>query len=268
MASDQSPDLSTAISSAHLICVDGHGNHNKFWQGYVLPDGTLYAKYGRVNYRGQTHSYSCGSVAKAQNKLQQLVREKRAKGYVEAELDRASNQTLNFAALGTQAGQIKAQIHQLEIDAAIVHQHTSIRFDPEKGQYRTDLGIVTLQTLERAQTALDQIVYTQRSQNQISLDQAIEAYLRLIPMQIGMSLNPQALLGNLTQVRNQQAALLALKEGITRINQIRSHIQSTIEANRNVNQVERSFWLNWGESATVEVATAFEDTRSDCVSWS
>ena len=83
MASDDSPDLSSAIVSVHLICVDSRDNHNKFWEGYVLPDGVLYAKYGRVNYRGQTHAYSCGSVAKAQTKLQQLVREKRSKGYAE-----------------------------------------------------------------------------------------------------------------------------------------------------------------------------------------
>jgi predicted DNA-binding WGR domain protein len=268
MASDDSPDLSSAIASVHLICVNSRDNHNKFWEGYVLPDGALYAKYGRVNYRGQTHSYSCGSVAKAQTKLQQLVREKRSKGYAEVELDHASNQTLNFSVLGERAEKIKAQIHQLEIDAEIIHQYTSIQFDSEKGQYRTNLGILTVQTIERAERLLDQVVYAQGSRNRTTLIQAIEAYLRLIPMPIGMSLNPETLLGEYTQVENQRAAIQALREGIERINQIRDQIKVMIAANQNTNQNERSFWLSWGESDSVEVETAFEDSRSDCVSWS
>jgi predicted DNA-binding WGR domain protein len=266
MASDQFSDLSTAIASAHLICVDGHGNHNKFWQGYVLPDGTLYAKYGRINYQGQTHTYPCGTVARAQTKLQRLVREKRAKGYVAAELDRVSNQTLNFAALGTQAGQIKAQIRQLEMDAEIVHQQTSIRFDPEKGQYRTDLGIITLQTIERAQTALDQVVYAQGSRNRGVLIQAIEAYIRLIPLPIGMSLNPEALLGKYTQVEHQQAALKALREGIDLITQIRIQVQQALN-DQHTTQIERSFWINWGEAETIGIESDYRDTRSDCIHW-
>jgi predicted DNA-binding WGR domain protein len=266
MASDQSPDLSSAIKSVHLICVDGRGNHNKFWQGYVLPNGTLYAKYGRVNYRGQTHAYSCGSVAKAQTKLQQLLREKRAKGYTEVELDRASNQTLNFTVLGGRAAEIEAQIRQLEIDAEVVHKHTSIRFDPKKGQYRTELGIITLQTLDRAQTALNQVVDAQESRDRSLLVPAIEAYLRLIPLPIGMSLNPEALLGNYAQIQHQRVALQTLKQGIDRIALIRTQIQQVIQSDQYMVQTERSFWITWGEEIS-QVQTELDDTRSDCVSW-
>lgn len=266
MASSQSPDLTSAVASIHLICVDGRSNHNKFWQGYVLPDGTLYAKYGRVNYQGQTHTYHCGSVAKAQTKLQQLLKEKRAKGYTEVELDRASNQTLNFAVLGDLAAEIEAQIRQLEIDAAIVHQHTNIRFDPGKGQYRTELGIITVQTLKRAQTALDQVLYAQGSLNRTSLIQAIEAYLRLIPLPVGMSLNPEALLGSYTQIQHQRIVLETLKEGIDRISQIRTQIRQAIQNVQSMVQTERSFWITWGEEIS-EVQTELNDTRSDCVTW-
>jgi predicted DNA-binding WGR domain protein len=251
MASDQFPDLSTAIASAHLICVDGRSNHNKFWQGYVLPDGTLYAKYGRVNYRGQTHSYSCGSVVTAQNKLQQLVGEKRAKGYVEAELERASNQTLNFAVLGNRAEEIKAQIRQLEIDAAIVHQHTSIQFNPEKGQYLTQFGIITTQTIALA--------------HQI-LVQAIEAYLRLIPLTVGIRLKPEELIGNSDQVQIQRQVLQTVEVGLNRVSQIRKQIQKTVQKEHYISQTERSRWVTWGEEVS-EIQTEFNDTRSDCISW-
>jgi predicted DNA-binding WGR domain protein len=266
MASDQFPDLSTAIASAHLICVDGRSNHNKFWQGYVLPDGTLYAKYGRVNYRGQTHSYSCGSVVTAQNKLQQLVGEKRAKGYVEAELERASNQTLNFAVLGNRAEEIKAQIRQLEIDAAIVHQHTSIQFNPEKGQYLTQFGIITTQTIALAQTALDQIVTAQRSRSHQILVQAIEAYLRLIPLTVGIRLKPEELIGNSDQVQIQRQVLQTVEVGLNRVSQIRKQIQKTVQKEHYISQTERSRWVTWGEEVS-EIQTEFNDTRSDCISW-
>ncbi|GAP99721.1 WGR domain-containing protein [Leptolyngbya sp. NIES-2104] len=266
MTSDQFPDLSSAIASVHLICVDSRSNHNKFWQGYVLPDGTVFAKYGRVNYKGQTHSYACANVVKAQTKLQQIVRDKKAKGYMEAEVDRTSDQSLNFEILGNRAKLIKAQIQQLEIDAAIVHEQTSVRFNPEKGQYQTGLGAVSHQTVAHAQTALDRVLYAQGSRNRQDLAQAVEAYLRLIPLPVGMSLNPTALIGNVTQVQTQRQVLETLKTGLDRIAEIRGQIQAALSAQA-FEQIERSFWMNWGETEESEIDFDFSDTRSDCVLW-
>ncbi|BAS60018.1 hypothetical protein NIES2135_66680 (plasmid) [Leptolyngbya boryana NIES-2135] len=266
MTSDQFPDLSSAIASVHLICVDSRSNHNKFWQGYVLLDGTVFAKYGRVNYKGQTHSYVCGNIVEAQTKLQQIVRDKKAKGYMEAEVDRTPNQSINFEVLGKRAKSLKAQIHHLAIDAAIIHEQTSIRFNPEKGQYQTGLGAVTHQTVAHAQTALDRVLYAQESRNRQDLAQAVEAYLRLIPLPVGMSLNPTALIGNINQVETQRHVLETLKTGLDRIAEIRRQIQVELAA-QVVEQTERSFWMNWGETEVAGIEIEFSDTRSDCVLW-
>ena len=174
------------------------------------------------------------------------------------ELDRASNQTLNFSVLGERAEKIKAQIRQLETDAEIIHQHTSIRFDPEKGQYRTNLGVLTVQTIERVKRLLDQIVYAQGSRSRTTLIQAIEAYLRLIPLPIGMALNPEA--------------LQDLKNGLDLITQIRSEIQAAI-SNQRFDRAERPLrylrssaqWIRWGESETADIEISLIDTRLDCV---
>ena len=188
------------------------------------------------------------------------------------ELDRASNQTLNFSVLGERAEKIKAQIRQLETDAEIIHQHTSIRFDPEKGQYRTNLGVLTVQTIERVKRLLDQIVYAQGSRSRTTLIQAIEAYLRLIPLPIGMALNPEALLGTYAQVQHQRAVLQDLKNGLDLITQIRSEIQAAI-SNQRFDRAERPLrylrssaqWIRWGESETADIEISLIDTRLDCV---
>lgn len=267
MTSDQLPDLSSAITSVHLICVDSRSNHNKFWQGYVLPDGTVFAKYGRVNYKGQTHSYACGNVAKAQARLQQIVSDKKLKGYVEAEIEQSEGRSLNFEILGQRAKSIKAQIAQLASDAAIIGKQTSIRFNPEKGQYQTSLGAVSDQTISQAQAALDLVVNAQEARNQRELAQAVESYLRLIPLPVGMKLEPAELLGNLDQVQTQRQVLKALKIGLDQIAEIRGQIQIALSAQA-LEQTERSFWMNWGESEGIEVEVDFRDTRSDCISWS
>lgn len=268
MSSDSSelPDLSSAIASVHLICVDSRSNHNKFWQGYVLPDGTVFAKYGRVNYKGQTHFYSCGSVAEAQMKLQQIAGDKKVRGYVEAEVERSEGRSLDFEILGQRAKSIKAQIAQLASDAAIIQKHTSIRFNSEKGQYQTSLGAVTDQTIAHASTALNRILNAQTAQNPQELAQAVEAYLRLIPLPVGMKLKPTELLGNATQVQNQRQVLKTLKMGLDRIFEIRGQIQTAIAA-QVLEQTERSFWMNWGETEESEIEINFNDTRSDCVFW-
>jgi len=264
--SNSDPNLSAAISSVHLICVDSRSNHNKFWQGYVLPDGTVFAKYGRVNYKGQTHSYACGNTTSAQRKLQQLVRDKKAKGYTEAEIEQTESRSLNFEVLGPRAHTIKEQIQQIEQNAALIHKYTSIRFNAEKGQYRTDLGAVTPSTLAFARTALNQIITAQQSQNRYAFRQAVEEYLRLIPLPVGMQLNPEALLGTQSQVQTQQQVLAALKTGLDLISRLRQQIQQELAAQA-VAPVERSLWMNWGETDTVEIETELSDTRSDCISW-
>ena len=74
-------DLEQAITRSHLICVDVMENHNKFWSAWVLENGDLFVEYGRVGSTAQSKLHAIGNINAATNKLNTLVKQKRAKGY-------------------------------------------------------------------------------------------------------------------------------------------------------------------------------------------
>jgi predicted DNA-binding WGR domain protein len=93
------PDVSQAIESVRLICVDTARNSNKQWIGWVMPNGDLYAEYGRVGYAQKPHVYPCRSVRAAQSKLNRLILEKRGKGYQQVAVEEVPTEQLDFSAL-------------------------------------------------------------------------------------------------------------------------------------------------------------------------
>lgn len=95
------PDLSTAVRTVKLICVNPSANSNKQWAAWILPTGVLYVEYGRVNYAQKPHSYWCPSVTAAESRLNQLVAEKRAKGYTSVQVEERSRAELDFCKLGS-----------------------------------------------------------------------------------------------------------------------------------------------------------------------
>src|SRR5579883_641425 len=64
-----------------LTCTEG--GSNKFWEGTV--DGnTLTVRFGKIGTAGQTKSTDFASAAEAEKELGKLIKQKHAKGYVEA----------------------------------------------------------------------------------------------------------------------------------------------------------------------------------------
>lgn len=78
----------------YLVYVDTATNSNKFWTAKV--EGTqLTVEWGRVGYKAQTKIHQLNNQAQATNKYNNLVFEKRAKGYQESQPQIDSNRSIS-----------------------------------------------------------------------------------------------------------------------------------------------------------------------------
>ncbi|WP_026735968.1 WGR domain-containing protein [Fischerella sp. PCC 9605] len=68
----------------YLIFVDAVHNSNKFWSAKV-EDNQLTIEWGRVGYKSQTKVHSLSNHQQAINKFNNLVAEKKSKGYRESQ---------------------------------------------------------------------------------------------------------------------------------------------------------------------------------------
>ncbi|WP_341530078.1 WGR domain-containing protein [Nostoc sp. UHCC 0302] len=68
----------------YLVFVDAIQNSNKFWSAKV-EDGNLTVQWGRVGYQAQTKVHALGNHQRAISKFNNLVLEKKSKGYRESQ---------------------------------------------------------------------------------------------------------------------------------------------------------------------------------------
>ena len=68
----------------YLVFVDAIQNSNKFWAA-IVEDGNLTVQWGRVGYQAQTKVYTLGNHQRAITKFNNLVAEKKGKGYRESQ---------------------------------------------------------------------------------------------------------------------------------------------------------------------------------------
>lgn len=68
----------------YLVFVDAIQNSNKFWSAKV-EDGNLTVQWGRVGYQAQTKVHTLANHQRAVSKFNNLVAEKKGKGYRESQ---------------------------------------------------------------------------------------------------------------------------------------------------------------------------------------
>ncbi|WP_375501564.1 WGR domain-containing protein [uncultured Nostoc sp.] len=68
----------------YLVFVDAIQNSNKFWSAKV-EDGNLTVQWGRIGYQAQTKVHTLGNHQRAVSKFNNLVAEKKSKGYRESQ---------------------------------------------------------------------------------------------------------------------------------------------------------------------------------------
>lgn len=267
MMTTDRPDLSNAVQTVKLICVDPTENHNKQWAAWVLPSGDLYVEYGRVNYPQRPHTYACRSVAVAQNKLRQLLAEKHSKGYTPVEVDEQPESTLDFCNLGAgYADQIQERMNLLNFKAQTIMRFSAIEFDTDKGLFQTQMGVISRHTIAQARIALRQIEQRLDSRsgfNDHAYLEAVSEYLSAIPLKVGMKLEPRRILGNAAHVNQQAQVLDTLGECLNLIAEVRMLIETAISNGSDVGSDERARWLHWGDSgdSSSNPETGIDETR-------
>ncbi|MBG1263277.1 WGR domain-containing protein [Nostoc commune] len=68
----------------YLVYVDAIQNSNKFWAA-IVEDGNLTVQWGRVGYQAQIKVHTLGNHQRAVSKFNNLVAEKKGKGYRESQ---------------------------------------------------------------------------------------------------------------------------------------------------------------------------------------
>ena len=273
------PDISQAVESVRLLCVDTARNSNKQWIGWVMPNGDLYVEYGRVGYAQKPHLSVCRSVRAAQTKLSRLILEKRGKGYQQVAVEDAPTEQLDFSSLEQSEAQvIRERLERLQQRAETIGQYAGITFDVNRGVFSTQMGLVSVSSIAQGRQALRRVEDCLSSLNGRGDQQfvtAVEAYLAVIPLKVGMTLDPYQLLGTRQQVQGQALLLDELMLALSEVMEIRELIQDSLGVAVIGGSNERARWLQWGavqeqsESVGIEEMTALEagDERAAWSRW-
>jgi hypothetical protein len=102
---------------------------------------------------------------------------------------------------------------------------------------------------------------------------AVEAYLAVIPLRVGMTLDPDRLLGTRQQVQGQALLLDELALALSEVGEIRGLIRAALEVAIGGGSDERARWLQWGEVVEPAEAVSMEktaalDTGDERAAWS
>ena len=251
-------DLEQAIAQSHLICVDVTENHNKFWSAWVLADGNLFVEYGRVGSNSQTKLHAIGNVNAAIQKLNTLVKQKRAKGYQAAAI--ADSKSLDYTPLPN-GDVIREEIEQIQQQWKRMEAFSLIRFHPDTGQFRSLSGSLSMDVVSIARSLLERIQAHYRRGDDEFIP-AVEAYIRVIPMRSTAKLNVHDLLGSRLKLSQQTELLDTLERCLSQVDRIRALIQSTFSGG------DRSAWLSWGTVLDVIPTEFADDGRAIALAWS
>ena len=180
--------------SIQLIWVDPVSNKNRFWRGFLEDSGDVVTEWGRVGYDEQTKRFSNAGRAFYEKK----IKEKYKKGYVEIKTVRGGSNVIVSDVTQAAKSQIKAapELQNLveRLVKANIHnitKSTSIVYDQESGLFETPLGIVTEDAIAEARATLGDLKkFFEQKESTTKQAGVLGQYLRLIPHNFGMRLNP------------------------------------------------------------------------------
>jgi poly [ADP-ribose] polymerase len=197
--------MSTIVKERRFSMTDQSAgkNNNKFWNVELHADNSVICRWGRQGDNGQSKTFSKSSQAEAEKFIDKKVREKTKKGYTENEfVDGAvtSNVTVKSVAKGSLESIAQNQIRYKNKNVATLvsyltkvnaHNVTSatggqIKFNDTTGLFSTEQGVVSQNTIDKANDLLveigDLVSAGNYDGNMIPLT---NQYLMLIPQKIG-----------------------------------------------------------------------------------
>ena len=224
--------MANLLKKVTLVCADASGDidgtqHNKVWYGELYDNDTVITRWGRVGYPLQSKEFpGKGETFLLKKKVEKLGDRK---GYTEAKVvDAATPAPAQVATVAKSSLQeiAKAQIARTSnnpvLDKLIerlvranVHKitsNTNITLNNATGLFQTPLGIITTDAINDARQILVEILPLVKNQKYgHQLDVLASKYLRLIPQNIGMRFNVQAIIPNVAAVQKQGDILDALE---------------------------------------------------------
>lgn len=201
-------DMKSSSEIKHLIQVNVGENSNKYWIGYVLPNGDFYCEYGRVqNNKGDCRHdyYEFDDTHRSSSHLSKKIKEKLRKGYVEQKITahglsngngssstkKVANGDLKNIATNQIQGdpEVKKLVDFLvKVNAHQITSSTNITYDVVSGLFTTPLGtLVTNEAIDDARELLGDISehVQNRDWNNYYFKKFLGDYLQLIPQDVG-----------------------------------------------------------------------------------
>jgi len=230
-------DLKQAVHVRRLVCYDVSKNNKKFWNGYVLSDGTYVTEYGIV---GVTNSQSSpktlgvdGATSKCDKDAQKKMNYKGEKApYKELDLVAApSGSAASKKSAVQQQDLVRVATEQIDSNSPDVvdlikflvrsNRHTilnntTMTYDEGAGSFSTPLGIVTTAAITEARQLLNVIAgfITKNVYDNPKLLTAINNYLMNVPQNVGTKLDVRRLFPNASALQKQNGILDALDASV------------------------------------------------------
>jgi hypothetical protein len=158
----------------------------------------------------------------------------------------------------------------LQQRAEVVRQYANISFDVNRGIFSTQIGVISPLTIARGRQALERVgnaLSSSRNGNR-GFTAAVEDYLAVIPLKIGMTLDPYQVLGTRQQVQGQSLLLDELALALSEVREIRDWIRNALGVAMLGGSDERARWLQWGQNQEDETEITTSCDTGNRANWS
>jgi poly [ADP-ribose] polymerase len=230
--------MSALIKKVYLVKFDPIKNNNKFWKAELRSNQDVFCEWGRVGDPGQSKLF----VGAGLLFLEKRVAEKKKSGrngeiaYREVDIIDSDTSKIQTSTISIKSNDLKTIAHQqiktstsnkevrdlIDYMATVnVHNITSfsgnkIKFNYDKNQFQTELGLVGQSTIDKARVTLSSIADCVAGCDYgDNLMEFTRDYFMSIPQDIGRSrLNIKEFWNDLNKVQQQNALLDGLQASL------------------------------------------------------
>lgn len=246
-------DRNSALRTVRLVLVCAERNHNKFWNAWLFPH-LVYVEYGRVGYAPRPHHYHYANKTAARNKFENLLNQKLTKGYRDAPDNPTQLEALDWGIFGDRA-EVFAERFEFVVEIARkIERAWHLQFDSRRGVFQSSLGQFSLSKSRTARQSLNRVRQNYQVPNSNSLKFAVENYLSIIPMKVGMHLEIPKLFPTLESINEQFHLLDEIELALDILAEIRQNLRESPHANR-------TSWIDWENPEIYSSPTPVTDDR-------
>lgn len=211
------------IEKQQFVFTSAGLNSNKCWIIELHDNGDVVTSWGRIGDSLQKKSFpGLGKVG-----MEKKIREKTKPSshydggcYRKVDtLDSTSDTSITVK--GSLKEIAKKQITSCKVTSNLIEYFTDvnahniaavtgnkIKYNVDAGVFKTPLGVVTKDNIDKARALLEDIAeYVQKKNFKDKFIKSLEDYLMLIPQEVGRKFNPVLFIGDQTKIQNQNTLL-------------------------------------------------------------